>query len=192
MQIQISGQHLSIGQKLQTYVKDKTTETVTTYFSEAPSAHIYFSKNSHHITCDIIVNEGTGRHNILKSNAVCDDIYSAYDQSLAKLQKQLRKYKSKLNDYSKKIKISQVEDAIHYTINSSKEEDHESEFNVDNPAIIAEMPSQIPTLSVGEAVMEMDLKNLPTLMFKNIKTNKINVVYYRSDGNISWVDPKSA
>lgn len=191
MQIQISGQHLSIGQKLQTYVKDRTTETVTTYFSEAPSGHIYFSKNNHHITCDIVVNEGTGRHNILKSHAVCDDMYSAYDQSLAKLQKQLRKYKSKLNDYSKKIKLSEVKEAMDYTINTMQEDDHENEFNIDNPAIIAEMPSQVPTLSVGEAVMMMDLKNLPTLMFKNIKNNHINVVYYRRDGNISWVDPKS-
>ena len=38
--------------------------------------------------------------------------------------------------------------------------------------------------------MKMDLENLPALMFENIKTNRINVVYYRKDGNISWVDSK--
>ena len=61
---------------------------------------------------------------------------------------------------------------------------------MDNPAIIAEKPTQVLPISVGEAVMKMDLENLPALMFENVKTGRINVVYYRRDGNISWVDSK--
>ena len=57
----------------------------------------------------------------------------------------------------------------------------------DNPLIIEERGVQIASLSVAAAVMRMDLQNLPALMFKNAKTNKINLVYYRRDGNIAWV-----
>ena len=191
MKVQISSQHISISTKLKDYINDKTIEIVTKYFHEAPSAHVYFTKTNHHFLCEIVVNEGTGRHVLLKSNASCDDMYSAYDQSLGKLQKQLRKYKSKLNDYSKKMKLSEkVAGAMDYVISSNSRTNSDDEVNVDNPAIIAEMPARLLTLSVGEAVMKMDLHNLPALVFKNAASNKINMIYYRKDGNISWVDPQ--
>ncbi|MGC0371476.1 MAG: hypothetical protein DGJ47_000165 [Rickettsiaceae bacterium] len=189
MQVQISGQHISLSESLQKYVENRTQEVVQKYFADAPNSHVYFSQNHREFTCDIVVNEGTGRHIFLKSHAVCDDVYSAYDQSISKMEKQLRKYKSKLRDHSNRIKPSEaLLDAVSYTISS--EFDHEGEDNMDNPAIISEEPVNILNLSVGQAVMHMDLHNLPTLMFRNIKNDRINVVYYRKDGNISWVDHK--
>ncbi|RTK92286.1 MAG: ribosome-associated translation inhibitor RaiA [Rickettsiales bacterium] len=190
MQLQISGQHISIGASLQTYVDERTKLVVSKYFAEAPNGHIHFTKQGYKFLCDIVIHEGTGRHMIIKSNATSDDIYSAFDISLSKLEKQLRKYKSKLNDYSKRVKLSEVtSEATKYIISPESNNDTE-EFNIDNPAIVAEKPLNIMTLSVGEAVMRMDFENLPALMFKNSKTDRMNVVYYRRDGNISWVDSK--
>jgi ribosomal subunit interface protein len=191
MQLQISGQHIAVGSSLQEYVNDRTNSVVKKYFAEAPSGHVHFSKQNHNYNCDIVVNEGTGRHVIIKSNSSSDEIYNAYDVALGKLEKQLRRYKSKLNDYSKKVKSSETitGEATKYVISPNYEEE-EQEFNTDNPAIIAEKPAKILHLSVGEAVMQMDLANLPALMFKNSKTDRINIVYYRKDGNISWVDSK--
>ena len=54
------------------------------------------------------------------------------------------------------------------------------------------METKIPAISVGEAVMQMELANAPVVVFKNEKHNGINVVYRRDDGNIGWVDPGSA
>ena len=102
MQLQISGQHISIGSSLQNYVKEKTISVVTKYFAEAPSGHVYFSKQGSDLHCDMIVNEGTGKHLIIKSNYVSDEIYSAFDNALLKLKKQLGKYKSKLKDVKRK------------------------------------------------------------------------------------------
>lgn len=190
MQVQVSGQHISIGSSLQQYVKDKILPTVTKYFAEAPSGHVHFLKRGHEFICDIIINEGTGRHVIIKSSEHNVDIHRAFDGSLGKLEKQLKKYKSKLNDYSKRIKLSEAaNEAVKYIISSDINHEIE-EFNIDNPAIIAEKPASIRTLTVGEAVMRMDLENLPALMFKNSKTERMNVVYYRKDGHISWVDSK--
>ena len=101
----------------------------------------------------------------------------------------MRKYKSKLNNHHRGFKTSELSsDAVKYVISSKGEE--EQEFDVDNPAIVAEKPTQVLPLTVGEAVMKMDLENLPALMFENAKTGRVNVVYYRKDGNISWVDSK--
>jgi hypothetical protein len=129
----------------------------------------------------------------MKSNASADDIYFAFDSALSKIEKQLRKYKSKLKDHSSRLKLSEITpDSLKYVISPNKtSNDNESEeIDFDNPVIIAEKSTKILKLSVGQAVMKMDLENLPALMFENIKNNRINIVYYRKDGNISWVDSK--
>jgi hypothetical protein len=55
--------------------------------------------------------------------------------------------------------------------------------------IVAEMPDEIATLSVSEAVMRMDLADLPVTMFRDRASGRLNVVYHRADGNIGWIDP---
>ncbi len=57
------------------------------------------------------------------------------------------------------------------------------------PLVIAEKSTDIETLTVSEAVMKMDLSDLPALLFVNSAHGRVNVVYRRTDGNISWVDP---
>ncbi|WP_341756613.1 MULTISPECIES: ribosome hibernation-promoting factor, HPF/YfiA family [unclassified Candidatus Tisiphia] len=190
MQISVSGQHISIGNSLQDYVKSRTKQVAEKYFSTIISANVHFSKQGFQLVCDIVVNDGTGRHIILKGNAASDDIYSAFDTALSRLEKQLRKYKSKLKDRHDRIKISEAAPkAVKYTITPHQYED-EDDATSDNPVIIAEKSVEILTLSVSGAVMKMDLENLPALMFQNSHTNRINIVYYRRDGNISWIDSK--
>ena len=58
--------------------------------------------------------------------------------------------------------------------------------------IVAEMETKIPSLSVEEAVMQMEIASSPVLVFRNEKHKGINVVYRRDDGNIGWVDPRSS
>jgi ribosomal subunit interface protein len=191
MQVSVSGQHLSIGLSLQEYVKERMGGSIKKYFDHAPSATVHFNKQNHDFSCDIVVNDGTGRHIVIKSNASSDDVYFAFDAALSKIEKQLRKYKSKLKDHSSKMKVSEViPTTTKYVISPTKIDDEveDQEIDLDNPVIVAEKATKILKLSVGQAVMKMDLEDLPALMFKNVKTDRINVVYYRKDGNISWVD----
>ena len=58
--------------------------------------------------------------------------------------------------------------------------------------VIAESPAEISSLSVGEAVMRMDLADQQLLMFRNSTTGDLNVVYRRNDGHIGWIDPTAA
>lgn len=191
MQVSVSGQHIYTGASLQEYVKSRISNSIHKYFDNAPGASIHFNKQNHDYTCDIIVNDGTGRHTVIKSNFISDDIYTSFDIALTRIEKQLRKYKSKLKDHSQRMKVSEITpDVVKYVIaplNSGLEKNQE-EVDIDNPVIVAEKATKILKLSVGQAVMKMDLENLPALMFRNINNDRINVVYYRNDGNISWVD----
>jgi hypothetical protein len=75
-----------------------------------------------------------------------------------------------------------------YVIAEPDEETSEAEAG-DQPVIVAEMTLEIPTLTVGQAVMHMDLADLPSFIFRNRAHGGLNVVYRRGDGHIGWVDP---
>lgn len=192
MIISVSGQHISIGNNLQEYSKERVNQVLTKYFPNIINVDIHYSKEGINFKCDIIVKYGSGKHNIVKSNESCNDIYVSFDKAMAKLEKQLRKYKSKLkNHHTGKIKISEIAfEGTKYVISSQDQENNNDSNDPDNPVIIAEKPVEILKLSVKEAVMKMDLENLPAVVFKNVNNDRINVVYYRKDGNISWVDYK--
>lgn len=185
MQITIAGQHMSVGASLEEYIQEKLGQVIDRYFDHATSANVHFQKQGYLFKCDIIVHDGTGRHTIIKSDSECDEAYSSFDLALTKCEKQLRRYKSRLKDRHNKLKVSEIElQGTKYVISPYRE----PEVSEDNPIIIAETKTSVENLTVSEAVMKMDLENLPAVMFKNAKNGRLNMVYYRADGNIAWVD----
>ena len=198
MQVVISSQHIQIHHNVHSYVEDKLQTIVTKYFEQAINSHVNFAEHNKIIECSISVNDGVKKHLLVFAHASSDDIYASFDLAIAKINKQLKKYKSKIKNHHHVIKASIVENsqaATKYILKPIEEEEIEDFVENDevenNPAIIEERNIQINTLTVSQAVMRMDLESLPALMFKNIKTNKMNVVYYRKDGNIAWIEAKT-
>ena len=60
------------------------------------------------------------------------------------------------------------------------------------PVVIAEMETKIASITVGEAVMQMELGGQKMLVFRNEGHGGVNVVYRREDGNIGWIDPRNS
>ena len=58
------------------------------------------------------------------------------------------------------------------------------------PMIIAETEKQLRTMTVSRAVMELDLTESQTIVFRNAAHDGLSVVYRRPDGNIGWIDPE--
>lgn len=189
MQITVSGKHIDIGKALTKYIEDDLNNVVKKYFENAVKSDVIISKSRHFFRTDIVVNEGTGNNVVIKSNAEDDDVYASFDIASAKIEKQLRRYKERLknhhNERLKELDINSM-DARKYVISSSEQESKTSDE--DAPLIIAEKQTVIERLSVSDAVMRMDLGNLPAVLFINKKTDAVNVVYRREDGNISWID----
>lgn len=187
MKISLSAQRFEIERDLQDKIKDELTEVVSKYFQSAVSSEAHFKKENSGFTCHIIANEGSGRHLVIKGDHSAGDPYLAFEGALSKIENRLRKYKSRFKDRHDILKISQIgDDAVKYVIEGGKD----TEIEYSEPKIIAEKSVDIRTLSLKDAVMFMELENLPALMFKNEITGKINVVYHRKDGNISWIDSK--
>ena len=113
------------------------------------------------------------------------------DNSLEKIAKQLRRYKRRLkNHHNDRKEPVEFYSAQSYVISNLESDSEYSEKESLKPLIIAEMETQIPKLSVGEAVMQMELAGSNLLIFRNSFHDKINVIHLRDDGNIGWVDPE--
>lgn len=189
MRYQISGKQIDIGSALQTHVENELNSVMEKFAQRPTDANVIFSKSAAEFVCEATIHLSTGLTAQAKAHA--HEIYAAFDQCSEKMEKQLRRYKRRLKDHhrqrSEPVELSQ---ASSYIL-ASERDGEDSEPETLQPIIVAEMETRIPSLSVGEAVMQMELAGAPVLVFRNEGKNGLNVVYRREDGNIGWIDPQS-
>jgi len=189
MRYQISGKQIDIGDSLQTHVKGSMDEIVAKFSQRPTDATAVFSKDAHEFVCEATIHLSTGLNTQARAHAT--DIYAAFDACAEKIEKQLRRYKRRLKDHHKeRAQPVELSGASSYILAASDDE-NDSEPDTLQPVIIAEMETKIPSLSVGEAVMQMEIAEAPVLVFQNESNGGVNVVYKRQDGNIGWIDPES-
>lgn len=187
MRYQISGKQIDIGTALQTHVKTELDEVIQKYAERPTDALVIFSKSAHEFACEATVHLSTGLTATAKAKDT--EIYTAFNSCCAKMEKQLRRYKRRLKDHHKdRTQPVELFGGSSYIIASDDGPD-QSEPETLQPIIVAEMEAKIPSLSVGEAVMQMELAGAPVLVFLNESKDGVNVVYRRDDGNIGWIDP---
>ncbi|MDF1856660.1 ribosome-associated translation inhibitor RaiA [Pseudooceanicola sp.] len=188
MRYQITGKHIDVGEALQTHVQTELGEVVGKYAQRPIDATVVFSKSAHEFVCEAVVHLSSGLTAQAKAHAT--EIYAAFDECNEKMDKQLRRYKRRLKDHhAKRDQPVEHLEAASYILAADQEEG-ESDAPDLQPVIVAEMQTQIPSLSVGEAVMHMELAGAPVLVFRQQGKDGLNVVYRRDDGNIGWIDPR--
>ncbi len=188
MRYQISGKQIDVGEALQNHVKTELGATLEKYAGRPTDAQVIFSKSGAEYVCEAIVHLSTGLTCQAKSHT--HEIYSAFDSCCEKMDKQLRRYKRRLKDHHKaRTEPVELASGSSYIL-AATEETEDAGQDDSGPMIIAEMEAKIPSLSVGEAVMQMELAHHSVQVFRNEKHGGLNVVYRRDDGNIGWVDPR--
>jgi ribosomal subunit interface protein len=205
MQIRVIGSNMEVGNALTEYVKENLAKAVAKYFEKAVNAEVHFSKDGHMFKSLIIVNEGVKGGIIVKGDSHAGDAHACFNEACQKTEKQLRRYKSKIKNYRRRTGggLKAVEpnfkatDAMKYVLLPTSYnlfEEMEAEENdelKDSLKVISEKTTEVEDLTVDEAIMKMDLADLPALVFINKQNKRLNVVYHRKDGNISWIDPQS-
>ncbi len=187
---QISGKQIDIGDALQVHVKECLGSVMEKYAERPTDAHVIFSRSGAEFICEATVHLSTG----LTASAKGHDhqIYAAFDSACDKMEKQLRRYKRRLKDHHRERQhpVDVLGAPMYVLAGSHDGEDEASEPETLQPIIVAEMETKIPSLSVGEAVMQMELSGAPVLVFRNEGHDGVNVVYRREDGNVGWIDPR--
>jgi ribosomal subunit interface protein len=185
MQLSVKGKQIDVGEALRAHVESQLTDITGKYFSQPLDAHVVFSREAHLFRADIAVHAGRGI--LLQSNASASEPYPAFDMAANRIATRLRRYKKKIIDHhhhENRREEALMANAFVLQADEEREEDVGT-----NPIVVAEMTTPIEALTVGEAVMRMDLGDLPALMFRNRGHGGLNMIYRRSDGNIGWVDP---
>ncbi|TWB50960.1 ribosome hibernation-promoting factor, HPF/YfiA family [Nitrospirillum viridazoti] len=205
MHIIVKGKQLDVGESLRTHVETTLTGLVEKYFSSPLEATVVLSREAHLYKADIQAHVGRGI--LLQAYAEATEPYPAFDEAAERVAKRLRRYKRRLRDHHQRVH-GEAEAAVparKYIINADAHDDEADEGGHGagshnghavngngadhHPMIIAEMQTNIDMLTVSEAVMRMDLADLPALLFRNRAHGHLNMVYRRPDGNVGWVDP---
>jgi ribosomal subunit interface protein len=190
MGFRVSGKAVDVGDVLPNRVRERIDELIKRYFDRGYSGHAIVSKEGFGFRTECAIHLDSGV--VLHAEGLAADAYASADQAAVRIEKRLRRYRERLKSHSGRPdgtrRSNPPLDALSYVIAAPDEEQDAADFN---PAIIAESTTALETLSVSEAVMELDMTGAPVVIFCHAASGRVNMVYRRADGNIGWVDPPS-
>lgn len=176
MELNIRGDKLAVTKAIKDYITEKM-ERLNKYFGNAKNikANIIIRvKNNEQI---IEVTVPTSKFT-LRAEEKHVDLYAAIDLVVDKLERQIRKNKTKLNDKYKNI--------IQFDISASSDvEENEEELKIVKRKNIDTKP-----MDEEEAILQMELLNHDFFVFKNVDEECVSVMYKRRDGNYGIINVK--
>jgi ribosomal subunit interface protein len=196
MQINVSGKQVDLSDALRTRVASSLDVIAQKYFDHAMEAHVTFGRARSFFTCDINVHAGRGL--TLRGEGEAGDANAAFDDAAEHIAKRLRRYRRRVNEHHRdQTTRSAPKTGRAYVLRAEPDAapadlPNGHEANAAFATVIAETQTEIRELTVGDAVMRMDLADQSVLMFRNSASGVLNVIYRRADGNIGWIDPGSA
>jgi len=199
MQVQVTGKHVDVGDALRTRVSDDLSNSIGKYFERGGGADVVVTREGHSFKVDCAVTLASGQQ--LQSHGLGGDAHAAFSVALDKIQARIRRYKRRLKDHHLAASAKQAESAAYFVIRSPDMEDDDQDQGLDDDLshvdgalpgamVIAETEKEIRTMTVSMAVMDLDLTESQTIVFRNAAHGGLSVVYRRPDGNIGWIDPE--
>ena len=193
MGLRISGKNINIGEALRTHVSERLNATTGKYFDGSVSGHVTIEPEGSGYRTDCTLHLASGV--TLQAEGRAQEVYASFDQTAARIESRLRRYKRKLRDRGATTKNAAEEpvgEQIRYTVFNALDEVEEAPADHEfKPVVVAESEKLLQELSVSAAVLELDLTGAPVLVFRHATTGHVNVIYRRTDGNIGWIDPTS-
>jgi ribosomal subunit interface protein len=190
MGFRVSGKAVDIGDVLRARIRERVDDLVTRFFDRGYSGHAIVSKEGFGFRTEYAIHLDSGV--VLHAEGLAADAYASADQAALRIEKRLRRYRERLKSHSGRPdgtrRSNPAIDALSYVIAAPDDEQGAADFS---PAVIAESTTALETLSVSEAVMELDMTGAPVVIFCHAVSGRVNMVYRRADGNIGWVDPPS-
>lgn len=201
MNVKVTGRHIDVGDALRGHAADEVEAIVRKYFDEGLESSVVFDKRGNFFECEVAVHVGRGI--FARGTDEADDPYVAFNRAAEHVAKRLRRHKRRLRDHHMNgTREVETFAAQQYILSGDDAADEEESASIADgapadgtiahaePVIVAEMTAEIPTLTVGEAVMRLDLEDMPAMMFRNISHGGLNMIYRRPDGNVGWIDPR--
>lgn len=195
MDVKVVGRNMDVGEALSDRIQDELDETVRRYFDRAIECHATLTRQNKRFTAVLRAHIARGTN--VESSAAAADAHAAFDGALERIAKQLRRYKRRLVSAhahaDAQVDVAPQEfAAADYVVEDDPDSEEAVHGEAGEPVIVAETTMAIPSISVSEAVMRMDLSGRTALFFRHAGTGRLNAIYRRDDGNVGWVDPPEA
>lgn len=171
MRIITRGKNIEVTDALKDYVEKKIGK-IAKYFDEDTEALVTLSvvKGTHVVDATLLLQGGM----LIRGEVESPDMYASIDMVTEKLERQIRKYKTRINRKARQLGANG---------------DDGASFE-DEPKIVKTKRFAIKPMLPDEAVLQMNLLEHDFFMFVNAETNKANVVYRRKDGNFGLIEPQ--
>lgn len=186
MQLNITGKQIDIGSALRAHVEQRMANAAAKYFDRTVDGAVTFVRDGFEYRADCALHLASGFH--LHAQGRAADIYASFDIAAERMEKRLRRYKSRLRDHHNGSRGAYPSSPALEQVFAAENEDGAEPAPL-APVVVSESTLELRTLTVGEAVMQLDLTDKPAVVFRNSAHGEINVVYRRGDGNIGWIDP---
>ena len=176
MRYNIRGEKVEITDAIKSYIEDKIGK-LDKYFDEAENinANVVIKVRGKEQKIEITV---PAMHYTLRSEESHDDLYAAIDLTVDKLERQIRKNKTKINSKIKKNVIQNFE------------MDLEDNFEEDDSKVLKRKKVDMKPMDEEEALLQMNMLGHSFFVFKNVDTDSICVLYSRKDGNYGIIETK--
>lgn len=178
MKVSVTFRHVDPSDHVRQYAIEKFSR-LDKYLDSAGEVNVVLSVEKFRHSADVSL-AAKGLH--FKAVEETEDMYSAIDMVMSKIEKQIRRQKGKRRDKKSGENIK----SLHFEMNVLDDE----ELDVgDEPVIIRTKQIQAKPMDVDEAVMQLDLVNNDFLVFTNAQSREVNVLYRRKDGNLGIIEP---
>jgi putative sigma-54 modulation protein len=178
MQLTFTGRNLDITEALRQHAAEKLRR-LQRFVNPIESAHVILSIERHRQIAEVTLRV---RDLTIRGEETSDDLYCAIDLVADKLERQVVRYKEKILGHS----ASSV--ARSRSKNRATVDDDTSDAE-DGPHIVKVKRFAIKPLSLDEAAVQMDLVGHDFFVFRNARTEEVNVLYRRRDGNYGLIEP---
>ncbi len=175
MEIKIHGDKLKITKAMSDYIEEKL-EKLDKYLENSDNVHanVIVKVKNHEQIVEITIPLKTV---ILRSEETQDDFYAAVDKTIDKLERQLRKNKTKIMAKQAKTHVDFIFPEMEY----KDEEENESK-------IVKRKKIEVKPMNEEEAILQMELLGHQFYMYRDADTDKATVIYKRNDGNYGVIE----
>jgi ribosomal subunit interface protein len=187
MPLRVSGKNLDIGEALRAQIAERVSTAVGKYFDGGFTGHVTVQKEGTGFRTDCALHLASGVS--LQAEGAAHDAYQSSDKAAERIEKRLRRYKRRLKDRTGSMNGTSRDVEMPAYVIQAPDEEHDEEIQEFHPVVIAETKKSMRTLSVSEAVVDLDLTGTPVVVFRHAGSGRVNMVYRRNDGNIGWIDP---
>jgi putative sigma-54 modulation protein len=178
MDITVTFRHTEPIESLKVYAEEKVSK-IKKYLDSPVEAHIVLTVEKFRHQADVTLSVNGAR---IKGVEETGDMYSAIDQVMDKIEKQVKRHLSKIRSHrSENLKEER---------SVSEEVDETTAVTQGEPVIEIEKMVAKP-MDPEEAALQLNLSRQDFLVFRNAKSREINVVYKRGDGNLGLIEPAS-